>query len=142
MLPTGEREFSARNAGLSSIIVFSTIIPLLLIILVVSYRHIKMKNLEAEAQLKKRRRTFEKFFSNEEKEIEIREYFEAYEVDQTGLHKMDKESLPSSTNKRNSIDENDALEETSRLRPEQMSISAKIEVLPFTTKNVYHQSHL
>lgn len=110
----------------------------------VSYRHIKIKNLEAEAQEKEiyfiraeeeRRKIFEKLYSSDEqKEIEINEHFEAQEVklnefrNQTILNEMDKERktslsehhkddstddeffempLPRSPNEKNSIDENE-----------------------------------
>lgn len=90
MLPflrlTGEEEFIARTAGLSSIIVFSTMIPLLLLIIVVSYRYIKRKNLEIEQKEKEihftameeqRNKIYQKLYEeHHRKEIEIAELFD------------------------------------------------------------------
>lgn len=90
---TGEQEFKARNAGLSSIIVFSTIIPLLLLIIVVSYRHIKQKNLEAEAKEQEiyfaeleqeRQKIYSKMYDDQhQKEIEIVKYLAEQEEKQS-----------------------------------------------------------
>lgn len=43
---TGEVEITARTAGLSSIIVLATIVPLLLLIIIILYRYVKQKNVE------------------------------------------------------------------------------------------------
>lgn len=83
---TGEQEFTARNAGLSTIIVFSTMIPLLLLIIIISYRYIKRKNVEAEVLEKEiyfaeleaeRQRIVDKMnHENQQKEIEIVKYLD------------------------------------------------------------------
>lgn len=46
----GEQEFTARNAGLSLVVVFCTMVPLLLLIIVITHRYIKRMNLEAETK--------------------------------------------------------------------------------------------
>lgn len=81
---TGEQEFTARNAGLSTIIVFSTMIPILLLIIVISSRYIKRKNVEIEAREKEicfaelekeRQRIIDKMYhDHQQKEIEIVKY--------------------------------------------------------------------
>lgn len=82
----GEQEFTARNAGLSSIIVFTAMIPLLLLIIIISYRYIKQKNLEIEAAEKEiyfaeletqRQKIYSKMYDeHHQKEIEIEAYLE------------------------------------------------------------------
>lgn len=86
---TGEVEFTARKSGISAIIVFSTIIPLLLLIIVISYRHIQQKNLETEAKEKEmyfaelereRQEIVERMYGDDRrKEIEIVKYLEERE---------------------------------------------------------------
>lgn len=83
---TGEQEFTARNAGLSTVIVLSTIVPLMLLIIVISYRHIKRKNAEIEAmeqeallaELEKQRLTIYQQMYDEHHQKEM-EFFEERE---------------------------------------------------------------
>lgn len=42
----GEQEVTARTAGLSSVIVLATIVPLMLLIIIIFYRYVQRKNLE------------------------------------------------------------------------------------------------
>lgn len=52
LLLKGKAEFEARTAGLSTLIVLSSMIPLLLLIIIVAYRKINAKNLENDTEEK------------------------------------------------------------------------------------------
>lgn len=91
----GEQEFTARTAGLSSIILFSTMIPLLLLIIIISYRYIKRRNLEIEAAEEEirfaeleaqRQKIYSKMYDeHHQKEIEIAAHLEKLEAENPAL---------------------------------------------------------
>lgn len=78
---SGEQEFVARTAGISSLIIISSIVPVILIVLIISYRYVKRRNVELEQAEEKlrfvevenqRRAIYHKMFeSHRQKEAEI-----------------------------------------------------------------------
>lgn len=88
LLYTGEQEFTARNAGMSSVIVFSLMIPLLLLMIIMCSRYVQRKNLEEEAEERKiylaeleqqRIRVFELLHKDHQREAEIELFLEQQE---------------------------------------------------------------
>ncbi|KAG5681352.1 hypothetical protein PVAND_010796 [Polypedilum vanderplanki] len=89
---SGEEEIAARTAGLSSVIIFGTFVPLLLIIIIIFYRHVKRKNEELAtkekemqfAKIEQQRLTlYEKMrIEDEKREKEINEYLEKALLDE------------------------------------------------------------
>jgi hypothetical protein len=83
---SGEQEVTARTAGLSSVIIFGTFVPLLLILVIIFYRHVKQKNAklaEQERQLQfakveqQRLTLYEKMQADDQKRAkEIDDYLE------------------------------------------------------------------
>lgn len=100
----GEQEFTARTAGLSSIIVFSIMIPLLLLIIVISYRYIQRKNLELEVNEKEiyfaeleeqRQKIYESMYNDQvREEIEIIKNLEK-QRDIDGVPQIPSNQIPS-----------------------------------------------
>lgn len=93
---TGEQEFTARNAGMSSVIVFSLMIPLLFLMIIMCSRYVQRKNLEEEALEKEiylaeleqqRKRVFDLLYKDHQREAEIELFLEQQEKAEE-LHKI------------------------------------------------------
>lgn len=86
MFLTGEQEITARTAGLSTVIILSTMIPLLLLIIIIFYRHLKRKNQEIAEKEKeiyfaeienRRQQMYERMqIQHQKREMEISEYLD------------------------------------------------------------------
>lgn len=105
IIHSGEQEFVARTAGVSTLVIVSAIIPIILIVLIISYRLIERKNFELEeeesklrfAELEKQRRSIykEMFETHQQKEVQIEKL----------LNELDEKSPEKSTETGESTDD-------------------------------------